>query len=276
MFVTVSSAFIQPFLTTRRAAADYRRAMTRTHRFAAILTLLLIITPALAAAQTSTPVPSPPEKKWSLVRGFSLGDNVSAPAFENAMRAAGFDDTSPGFFSGGVAHPFSGSVSSGSMTDVTYRHSRRLALGLRRTSADVGITSGYQADFKWLYLGSKVSTFAPIAYFRVNSALRVGAGPVAAATNVSTSPSPSSSSGEQSFKSTVYGGLITASLETGIGRYFTLGFNISRLWIPDVAVGPFTSDSGDSLNERYGTATLPAMRVNLSHQTFGLSLGIRF
>jgi hypothetical protein len=184
------------------------------------------------------------------------------------MRAAGLDDTSPGFFSGPIGYPFSGTTSSGSETDLTYRHSRRLAFGLRRTSIGLGSTHGYQADWKWITVSSRVTTFAPIVYFRAGPNLRIGAGPLTASTDVAERSAPS---GGPSFKSTAYGGLVTASLEGTVFRYISIGLNVSRVWIPEVAVGPFTSGSGIG-----GTATLPAMRVNLSHQTFGVSLGIRF
>ena len=263
------------------------RTYTRPTRYfvhtAVILTSLLAMTSAPAAAQT-TDAPTPPrEKKWSLTRGRAFGGNDVAPKLEDAMRSAGLNDVSEGFFFfGGVAYPFSSRVATGTETDVTYRHNSRVAFGLRHTSSHLGSTHGYQAVAGVPFFGrdltvkSDATTVAAIGYFRISRALRVGVGPVTASTQVSDDPLPFSSRGQQSFKSRVYGGLVTATLEGNIFRYLSLGFTFSRMWIPEVAVGPFTTSSGDSNDAVYGTATLPAMRVNLSHQTFSFNLGIRF
>jgi hypothetical protein len=268
MILTFSSGFPHDSVVRRR----YRRFMTHTHVLT-ILTLILTIAPASAVAQTPAPSVQPAEKKWSLVRGFAVGGNDVAPGLENAMRAAGFDGTMFNFFSDGViTYPFSSGGSYGSETDLTYRHSRRLAFGIRKTSTDLGSTHGHQEPNRWLELHSEVTTYAPIVYFRVNRNLRVGAGPLAASTDVSYRPGGSSTE-VQSYKSKVYGGTLTVTLEGQFLRYFVLGLNASRMWIPEVAVGPFTTGSGAS----NGTVpTLPALRVNMSNQAIGLSLGIRF
>ena len=248
--------------------------MTRTQHFVVgILTLVLTNASAPAFAQTTAPLVQRAEKKWSLVITGGTGGNEAARGIESAMREAGFDDETSGFLGGVIGYPFSSRSSSVSETDVTYRQNRWLAFGIRRSSVDLGSTHGHQDDFRYLRLSSKVTTYAPIAYLRVGPNLRVGGGPVAASTEVFSRPDAPVSGGTQSFKSTVYGGLLTVSLEGSILRHIAIGMNVSRVWLPKVAAGPFTSGS---LNAAVGTATLPPLRVNMNHQTLGLSLGIRF
>lgn len=240
-------------------------------RSGVVVLVVIACLPAAAAAQTSQAQPQPPEKRWSLSLG--IAGTAAGPdrQFEDAMRSSHLDDASWDFLGGGLtAHPYSRGGERFLEMDVTYRRNSRLAFGFVRSPAELRSTTGYHRGSEphgghFLTVLSKVTLLAPVAYLRLGKYTRVGAGPLAAWTEVVGLPHTTT------FKSVTGGALAAAVLETSPTRATYLALQVSYRWIAPVGVGPFVVAQSAG-----PTATLPAMRVSVSHLSIGVNLGMRF
>ncbi len=260
---------------------------------AAIVTVMLVACPPIeAAAQTAQSHPTPAVKRWSISVGLAGATSGPEEQMEGAMRSAHFDEPSPtlGSFLSLLfclfcdlsavtydTNPQPSSSSGGLHTtyDVTYRRSDWLALGFVTSDTDLGMTTGNRMPEGLLFVKSRVRLVAPVAYLRLGQRARIGAGPIAAWTKVSSSDSHSRlgaapGNAPLTYTSTTGGALVTATVESGPSRRVFLALNASYQWIAPVTAGPFTARDGNS------SASVPSMRVDLSHGSIGAGLGIRF
>lgn len=259
-------------------------------RAAIVILVLVACAPIEAAAQAVTDTPQPAVKRWSISMGWAGPSSGPKGQLEGAMRGAKFDQPSPSFnilalffclFCDPSAmvsfDPKPRSRTGGVHAEygVTYRRNDRLAVGVVASNTDLGQTTGYRSSEGFLYVNSRVKVIAPVAYLRLGERFRIGAGPLMARTEVKSSDSfggvyDAPGHADSRYTSLTGGAIVAATMETRPGRHLYFALNASYRWIPPVTAGPFTAADNNS------SASVPRMDVNLSHRTFGASLGVRF
>jgi len=223
-----------------------------------------------ALAQDGTPPAPQAEYHWLVTA--SLGTTSSGPAgdIEQAMRAAGFGATMPGF-GDPVEHPFSrtgnGEIGTIWMLAAHRTVAPRLLVGVTASDAPIGATYGWHNPYLSLGLQYSVATVAPTVSYKLSNAVRLGAGPAVYRTEVR--------------QERAEGGFLATQSATRVGALAELGVSLpadSRVcvalslqyrWVGHVTVGPFES----TLNQF--SATLPATSVSFDHFFFGVGVGVR-
>jgi len=235
---------------------------------------MLLLGPSLAVADEP---PSPkPERSWSLE--FALGPSFGGPTddIEDAMRAAGFDDTMDLGEWGESSYPHT------SGDDGSVWGAARRKLGDERWQVGVGFgwtsfgdvwgnqnVEGPPLEPIVTYSEIEMLTIAPMAWFQPLPAIRFGAG--LAMNQVDTSLGnkypehfTDSSSWEPGLTVEV---AVTAPVAS---RFYFLAL-LQYRWLQDGTIGPWqdTASTGE-------VVVFPESEVTLSHALVAVGLGIRF
>jgi hypothetical protein len=220
-------------------------------------------------------------RNWSfeVVSGPSVGGPNDD--LEEAMRSAGFDDTSTGgwFGTGGHSYP----SSSDELWDrVAYwgavRHrvgNGPWHVGLGGGPSEFGTVSGYQQTVGNTFVGTyvdarcRIATLASMAWYDVAPALRVGAGP--AIHRVDLDVGYAGIWGEGSTRSWNGGFVLEAALTVPADTPVFFVALAQYRWAGSATTGTWQGRSNSGVH-----AELPAMSVRVSHAFVALGIGGRF
>jgi hypothetical protein len=252
-----------------------------------LLTLLAIPALLLFSKPVRAEDPAPAAalaRSWSfeVVSGPSFGGPVSD--LESAMRSAGFDDTTPAlsgswFGGAGTSHPYT-SDSLDERISWWGAARRRLGsgpwhVGLGGGATEFGSVHGYRATgtgyFDGVYLdaGGNLATLAPMAWYAVAPALRVGAGP--AFHRVDLDLGPPGNPGEASTRSWKPGFVVEAALTIPVDTPVFFVALAQYRWAGSATAGPWEGTSYSGARVEF-----PKTSVNVSHAFLALGIGGRF
>jgi hypothetical protein len=235
---------------------------------------VLPLGPSLAAADE--PRSPKPVRNWSIE--FALGASIGGPLddIESAMEAAGFgDDIDLGQEWGEIKYPIHSSDSSSAWGAVRRRvGDGRWMLGLGAGWTNFGSVIGNHnvegEPYARVSLDSEVEmmTLAPMAWYQVLPAARLGAG--IAANRVDTSVGQSY--GIVNDSSSWEAGLVVEAAVTypPASRFYFLML-VQYQWLQDGTIGPWQDEASNG-----EVVVFPESEVALSHGLVAVGLGIRF
>jgi hypothetical protein len=212
------------------------------------------------------------ENRSFLSVSLSLASTSSGPAadLEDAMVVSRFNQASPGFFGGPVAHPFSrtglGEIGTPWMIALQYSIIPHLLLGVTLSNAPIGMTLGYRDPLLFLFINYSIFTIASTASLRLTDGLHLGVGP-----SVYIAESHQDNVGKiVDRKSTVKLGIL---LDIGLSiparsRFFGV-VSFQYRYVGKVDTGPFKATPDNS------AAMMPASRVNFNHIFIAAGVGVR-
>jgi len=226
-----------------------------------------------ASAQDGANPTAKPAYRWDVT--LSLGTTSSGPAgdIEDAMRASGFDDTSPEI-SGtrGYAHPFSytGFTHEGAswMIAAHYVVNPRNEVGLIVSDAPIGRTYGFHEPFNYIDIHYSARTVAPTLSVRLSDAFYVGVGPALYTTKASQGYYYAGA--VRSYSATKVGALVEVGASVPVRLRFFVTASLQYRYVGNATIGPFESAVPDH------PATLPATSVSFNHVFVSIGVGVRF
>jgi len=243
---------------------------------------LLLSSPPVRAQEVP---PAPPRARtWSfeLVSGPSFGG--PAGDLEEAMREAGFDDTSPivsgGWFGGGgESYP---DTQDALEERISYWGAARRRLGhgpwhvgLGGGATEFGSVTGYRAtgtsfyDGVYLEAGGNIATLAPMAWYDAAPALRLGAGP--AIHRVDLELGSPGNPGEGNARSWKPGFVVEAALTFPVDTPVYFVALAQYRWAGNATAGPWQGTSLTGVHVDF-----PSTSIRVSHAFVALGIGGRF
>lgn len=244
-------------------------------RFALLALILSTVCPDLLAAQAapSTPSPQPVEAARRLELTMWLGGAGGGPggSLESVVRAAGFDDLSPGFKHGtGGPSLKSHDFGLGHSFDARIPLRRPLSLVVVFAKTEAGRASGYRASptccGDYLFFQNAVQTFGAVVAVGARG-VHVGLGPALHRTRVRDIDGQSGNT-----KSSRLGALLQVRATVPQGSRVFFAVKGEYRYIPVTTVGLFTPNPIADASDMS-----PIMgRIRFSHAFVGLGLGVRF
>ncbi len=224
-----------------------------------------------ALAQEGEPAEPQRQYRWLLIAAPGTTSGGPASDIERAMRAAGFGQTSYGFFGPPVDHPFSrtgnGIIGPNWMLAAHRSVAPRLLVGVTVSDAPMGYTSGFKGPYLWLDLQYSVATLAPTLSYELSKAVRLGAGPAVYRTEVRQERSGGGFLATQS--ATKVGALAELGVSLPADSRVCVALSLQYRLVGHVTIGPFESTVGQY------SATRPASSVSFDHFFFGVGVGVR-
>lgn len=235
---------------------------------------MLLLGPSLAAAD-EPPAPKP-VRNWSIE--FALGASIGGPLddIESAMEAAGFgDDIDWGQEWGESEYPIQSSDSSSAWGAVRRRvGDGRWMLGLGAGWTNFGNVIGNHnvegEPFARVSLDSEVEmlTLAPMAWYQVAPAARLGAGVALNRVDTSVGQYYGVVSESSSWEPGI---LVEAAVTYPPASRFYFLMLVEYRWLQDGTIGPWQDEASNG-----EVVVFPESDVALSHGLGAVGLGIRF
>jgi len=235
---------------------------------------LLLGAPPAGAADPPAPKP---ERSWSLE--LALGSSIGGPTedIEDAMRAAGFDDTIEW---GGCCETSYPQTFDSELSSFWGAARRRLgdsgwSVGVGAGWTELGSVGGNrnvegepEGSF-YIYSEVEMLTIAPMAWFQLLPAARLGAG--LALTRVDTYLGRSYSGAVDDSSSWEPGLIVEAAVNAPVASRFYFLALLQYRWLDDGSMGPWqeTASSGE-------VVAFPESSFTLSHGLVAVGFGIRF
>ena len=233
----------------------------------------LLLGPSLAAADDP---PSPkPERNWSLELAPAASIGGPLDDMKDAMAAAGFDDDVD-LGSWGVTHYPSSASDSTAIWGAARRRfgDSKWLIGVGGGWTNFGSVSGNRnvegEPLLSFSIDSEVEmlTIAPMAWYQVLPAARLGAGIAASRVDTSVGQSYGIVNNSSSWEPGI---LVEAAVTYPPASRFYFLMLVQYRWLQDGTIGPWQDEA--STGE---VAVFPESEVALSHGLVGIGLGIRF
>jgi hypothetical protein len=183
---------------------------------------------------------------------------------EAAMRLAGFDQTTGGFFGAPTPHPHSNHELGSVWFAIPFQVNPAWEVSIAYSRTKIGQTFGYRAPSQYLFVSYEAGLVGGMVS-RSFGPLRLGAGPAWYSARWSDDASGITSPNHSRI------GIVTqAGVKVPAHTRAYLDLNLQYRYTGRTPVGPFTPGGG------FGTVPFPETAVRVSHWFIGLGPGLRF
>jgi hypothetical protein len=203
-------------------------------------------------------------RRWAVSVGTGTAWSGPAGDLEAAMRVAGFDQTSPGFFGGPTPHPHSNHELGSVWFNIPYQVDPAWEVSFAYSRTSIGRTVGYRAPLEFLFISYEARVLAGMVS-RTFGPLRVGAGPAWYSARWSDEYSVSNAPNHSRIAVVTQAGVKVPAHTRGY-----LDLNLQYRHTGRAPVGPFSPGGG------FGTPPFPETAVRVSHWFIGFGPGLRF
>jgi hypothetical protein len=242
--------------------------------FLLALGIIVVSCPTSGLAQGKNEKVLPKVKRLSLSCSFGSASSGPANDIEQTMTAAGFGDTSYGFFSSKpIEHPSSstgiGHAAPSWLIEVHYLIKDHFSIGAIFGNSPIGETLGYHDPLCYLSIDYSVKTYASV-FSLLDNGFRLGIGP---AWYIANATRTDAGGGNPSKSVNKLGFLLDLGLNLPENSRFFFNLKVQYRSVGKIEIGPYESKLETEFIKE--SATFPATKVSYNHFFVGVGFGFR-